>query len=124
MSCPPYQRLDVKYLQHLVAAIYGMSPVAGAISGIIAYGVAKNLESAQGYRPWQWLFIIEGVITIAWALVVIILLPALPDSVSEKGSFIFRHEHERGVILQRTREGMLDLRMPIYVDTQSCLWQL
>jgi hypothetical protein len=87
-----------------------MSPVAGAISGIIAYGLEKNLDNALGFHAWQWLFIIEGVATIVFALVVIVLLPGLPDSVADKGSFLFRHKNERRLLLQRTKASKATLQ--------------
>ncbi|EXJ68747.1 uncharacterized protein A1O5_08541 [Cladophialophora psammophila CBS 110553] len=92
-------------LSKRTAAVYGMSPLAGAFSGLFAYGVQRNLDGAKGYHAWQWLFIIEGVLTIAWALLIIAILPALPDTVAAKGSFIFPHEGERRIIAQRMREG-------------------
>jgi MFS family permease len=87
-----------------------MSPVAGAISGIIAYGLEKNLDNALGFHAWQWLFIIEGVATIVFALVVIVLLPGLPDSVVDKGSFLFRHKNEGRLLLQRTKASKATLQ--------------
>ncbi|KAI1614623.1 major facilitator superfamily domain-containing protein [Exophiala viscosa] len=83
------------------AAIYGMSPVAGAISGIISWGLEKHVDKVLGFDSWQWLFIIEGAITIFWGLIVIALLPGLPDTVIQKGNFFFRHEDERKMISAR-----------------------
>ncbi len=82
-----------------------MSPIAGATSGLIAYAVGKNLNGVQGFRSWQWLFIIEGVITIGFSLLIITFLPGLPDTVAAKGHFLFKHEGERRIISQRTRAG-------------------
>lgn len=42
---------------------FGMSAVAGAFNGIIAYGIGKNLDGAGGWAPWRWLFLIEGAST-------------------------------------------------------------
>lgn len=82
-----------------------MTPVAGATSGLIAYGVQHNLSGAQGYTSWQWLFIIEGVASIFFAFFLIALLPGLPDTVADKGSLLFRHEDERRLISARMIEG-------------------
>lgn len=87
------------------AAIYCMTPVAGAISGIIAYGTGKNLQGTAGISAWKWLFVIEGVVTIAWGLVAAAFLPALPENVTEKGSFLFPHERERQIIHTRFRQS-------------------
>jgi MFS family permease len=39
------------YLQFYVSG-----PLAGAASGLIAYGVAHNLDNAHGIADWRWLF--------------------------------------------------------------------
>lgn len=83
-----------------------MSPIAGAISGIIAYGVSKNLDGENGYFAWQWLFIIEGSMTIFFGILIIILLPPLPDTTSKHGHFLFRSERERAIISYRSRAGL------------------
>ncbi|OQU98531.1 hypothetical protein CLAIMM_04304 [Cladophialophora immunda] len=92
-------------LARRTAAVFGMSPIAGAISGLLAWAVQKHLDGARGYAAWQWLFIIEGVITIAFALLIISLLPGLPDTVAAKGSLFFKHEAERRVISHRMRQA-------------------
>ncbi|KIW35543.1 uncharacterized protein PV07_02233 [Cladophialophora immunda] len=84
-------------LSRRTAAVYGMSPIAGAFSGLISYGIERNLDGAKGYHAWQWLFIIEGVLTITFSLFIIALLPGLPDVVVKKGQFLFPHEGERQV---------------------------
>lgn len=49
----------------------------------------------------RWLFIIEGSITVAIALVVMCFLPGLPDR-SLKSSWLFRSEVEKDIIMQRS----------------------
>jgi hypothetical protein len=78
-----------------------MTPIAGAISGIIAYGVGKGLEGNSGLRAWEWLFVIEGVATCGFALIVIIFLPGLPEESAAKGSHLFRSQEDRQAILRR-----------------------
>ncbi|KIX10088.1 uncharacterized protein Z518_01169 [Rhinocladiella mackenziei CBS 650.93] len=95
------------------AAIYGMSPVAGAISGIIAYELQKNVDGDLGLHAWQWLFIVEGAITIFFAMTMVALLPALPDTVAEEGSLIFGPRMSAGLSLQdfeRVRQNTHDRR--------------
>lgn len=102
-----------------------MTPIAGAMSGLIAYGLQKNVDNALGYRAWQWLFIIEGAITIFFALIIIALLPNLPDIVVEKGHFLFRHENERRIIAMRTRQSMFSpslfqVTIWMVLDEEAC----
>ena len=80
-----------------------MTPVAGAVSGLLAYGVGKNMDGTHETPAWKWLFIIEGSATIGFGLIVLLLLPGLPETVAEKGTFLFRHEDERQLILKRLR---------------------
>lgn len=42
------------------AIMFSTSAVAGAFSGLIAYGIEKNIDGAEGLAAWKWIFIIEG----------------------------------------------------------------
>jgi len=78
-----------------------MTPIAGAISGIIAYGVGKNLEGNSGLKAWEWLFVIEGAATVGFAFIVLIFLPGLPEETAAKGSYLFRSHEDRQALLRR-----------------------
>ncbi|KIW93256.1 uncharacterized protein Z519_05861 [Cladophialophora bantiana CBS 173.52] len=85
------------------AAFYFLAtPVAGATSGLIAYGVQRNLDGDLGKAAWEWFFLIEGILTIVWGILVICLLPKLPETVAKRGSVLFRDPQEHALILQRT----------------------
>lgn len=60
-----------------MAIFYGANTAAGAFGGVIAYGVG-NLDGVHGMRAWKWLFLIEGVITIAAGLCCLVFLPQFP----------------------------------------------
>ncbi len=87
------------------AIFYGSTPLAGAVSGLISYGVQGHLNGIHGKASWQWLFILEGVPTIAWGILVACVLPAFPETVAKHGNMWFRQEDERRLILQRTVAG-------------------
>ncbi|KFZ03373.1 hypothetical protein V502_10999 [Pseudogymnoascus sp. VKM F-4520 (FW-2644)] len=87
------------------AIFYVSTPLAGAFSGIISYSVQKNLNGVRGFLNWQWLFLIEGIPTIAWGILVACLCPSLPETVAKEGSMWFKREDERRLILQRTIAG-------------------
>lgn len=72
------------------------------MSGLIAYGVQRNLDGKLGKESWEWYFLIEGVLTVAWGILVICLLPKLPETVAKRGSVLFRAPQEHALILQRT----------------------
>ncbi|EQL28990.1 hypothetical protein BDFG_08346 [Blastomyces dermatitidis ATCC 26199] len=64
--------LSTWYLKVEVARRYSVfyliGSFASALSGILAYGLMQ-MEGVQGIRGWRWIFIMEGVITVAIALV-------------------------------------------------------
>lgn len=57
-----------------MAIFYGANTAAGAFAGVIAYGIGY-LNGAYGYSAWEWLFLIEGVITVGIGLVTVVFLP-------------------------------------------------
>ncbi|KAJ5363405.1 major facilitator superfamily domain-containing protein [Penicillium brevicompactum] len=54
--------------------------LSGAFGGLIAAGIVDGLEGVHGIRGWRWLFIIEGVITIGFAIISIFILPDFPTT--------------------------------------------
>lgn len=52
--------------------------LSGAFGGLIAAGIVERLEGAHGLRGWRWLFIIEGVMTIGFAIISLFILPDYP----------------------------------------------
>ena len=78
-----YTRFDLAFR---IAIFYGSYAVAGAFGGLIAYGCFQIDGALYG---WQYLFIIEGCLTIALALVTPFWLAASP------GSAWFLNEEER-----------------------------
>lgn len=54
--------------------------LSGAFGGLIAAGIVEGLEGAHGIRGWRWLFIIEGVITVGFAILSIFILPDFPTT--------------------------------------------
>ena len=82
-----------------------MTPVAGAISGLLAYGIGSGLEGTHGIASWKWLFIIEGVATVGFGFVVLFFLPGLPENTAKHGSWLFRDEAERRVLAQRQKKS-------------------
>ncbi|KAJ0338515.1 hypothetical protein COL922a_005519 [Colletotrichum nupharicola] len=61
-----------------VGLFYGQYAVAGAFSGAIAYGVFHLRDGIL--KNWQYLFIIEGTLTIFFGLVAWFFLPSGPGS--------------------------------------------
>jgi MFS family permease len=85
--------------------MYLSTPIAGFTSGLVAYGVQKNLQHAHGKSAWQWLFIVEGIPTLVLALAMLFLLPNFPDKVAQKGHIFFKRAEDRKLVLERQKAG-------------------
>ncbi|PWN53886.1 MFS general substrate transporter [Violaceomyces palustris] len=72
-SC--YIRWD---LARRLALFYGMYAVSGAFSGVIAYYLLQI--SAGQLRGWQYLFIVEGALTVTFAILAYFWLPQHPNT--------------------------------------------
>lgn len=63
-----------------IAILYAGNTLSNCFGGLIAAGVLKGMEGVCGIRAWRWLFILEGSVTIAIALVAAFILPNYPKS--------------------------------------------
>lgn len=54
--------------------------LASAFGGLIAAGIISRMENKLNRPAWEWLFIIEGAMTIAIALLVIPFIPDFPGT--------------------------------------------
>ncbi|KAK8020859.1 hypothetical protein PG990_005997 [Apiospora arundinis] len=72
-------------------------------SGLLAYAI-QNLEGTGGYQGWRWVFIIEGLMTVAISIPVIIFCPNFPHQAqrwflkpAERDRVLVQLEASRGV---------------------------
>ena len=56
------------------------SPISGAFGSLIAAGILSGLDNKEGLAPWQWLYIIEGSITVFLGIVMTVIMPDFPDT--------------------------------------------
>lgn len=68
-----------------VAVFFGGAALAGAFGGILAYAIGK-MEGVGGKHGWQWIFILEGVLTIAVSAVAFFFVPTWP----QKAKWVFK----------------------------------
>ncbi|KAF2100035.1 MFS general substrate transporter [Rhizodiscina lignyota] len=74
----------VRYdVQKRLAAFYLTSVFVGGLANILAYGLMQ-MEGLGGLRGWQWIFIIEGLLTIVTSIVAWWLIMDFPDKAAEK----------------------------------------
>lgn len=58
--------------------MYTGSLLSGAFSGLISAGIEQGMNGTGGLASWRWLFILEGAITVAAAIVSMFILPDYP----------------------------------------------
>ncbi|KAM5372176.1 hypothetical protein ACJZ2D_007576 [Fusarium nematophilum] len=88
---------------------YLLGCVASAFSGILAYGLMQ-LNGREGLTGWRWIFIIEGVITVALGIAGYWLLVDFPDS--KRKSWSFLGQRERDWVVDRIRRDRGDTEVP------------
>ncbi|KAJ0336513.1 hypothetical protein COL922a_007864 [Colletotrichum nupharicola] len=63
-----------------MALFYNGSLIAGAFGNLIAAGILRGLDKAHGISSWRWLYILEGVVTVATGILICLVLPDFPES--------------------------------------------
>lgn len=63
-----------------MSIFYSGSLISGAFGNLIAAGILNGLKGKRGMSAWQWLYIIEGSITVCVGLVIICILPDFPET--------------------------------------------
>lgn len=71
-----------------MAIFYGAAAISGAFSGLLAAAIAR-MDGLGGYEAWRWIFITEGLMTVALGLCCFFILP---DSPSLSGRWLAEHE--------------------------------
>lgn len=69
-----------KELSLRMSIFYSGSLLSGAFGNLIAAGILSGLDGERGLSSWQWLYIIEGVITVFVGLLIMVILPDFPDT--------------------------------------------
>jgi hypothetical protein len=63
-----------------MSIFYSGSLLSGAFGNLIAAGILNGLKGKRGLSAWQWLYVIEGSITVAIGLVICFVLPDFPET--------------------------------------------
>lgn len=75
--------------------LYMASALSGVIGGLVAAGLLK-MDGLQGLRGWQWLYIIEGALTVAWGIACFYLIADKYNNaryLTEREKFIMSVRH-------------------------------
>ncbi|OJJ63750.1 hypothetical protein ASPSYDRAFT_141445 [Aspergillus sydowii CBS 593.65] len=120
-----------KELGFRTAAFYSGSLISGAFSGLIAAGITGNMDGKLGLSAWRWLFIIEGAVTIAIAVIAIFILPNFPRttgwlSTEEKQLAAWRLEEDIGEDdwVDSEHQSLLHGAMLAFSDTKTWILML
>ena len=87
---PPHERAS------RTALIVTGASMGGAFGGSIAFGIG-NLDGLRGLEAWRWLFILEGIPSVACAILVFFFFPDYPESAK------WLSEEERKLSLHRLK---------------------
>ncbi|PLB50079.1 MFS transporter [Aspergillus steynii IBT 23096] len=96
-----YRRYELQWRLNL---FFSASILAGAISGLLAYGLAY-MDGVRGYSSWRWIFILEGLATVVLAVVSKALIADWPETAG------FLTERERQNLLLRLSSDQQRYRM-------------
>ncbi|KAI5356533.1 putative major facilitator superfamily, MFS transporter superfamily [Septoria linicola] len=83
--------------QFRVALFWCSATLAGAFSGLLAYGIEK-MDGIAGYEGWRWIFILEGIATILVGIATYWMLPNSPQSCK------FLNDAEKDIIRRRLEQ--------------------
>ena len=76
----------------------------GGIANILAYGIMQ-MEGVGGIRGWQWIFILEGILTCVVAIGAWFIILDFPDKAAKQG---FLSETEANYVLRRIEDDRGD----------------
>ncbi|KAK1998772.1 major facilitator superfamily transporter [Colletotrichum falcatum] len=114
--------------QTRIALLYTSAASGGGFSGLLAYGIS-HLNGVGGYEGWRWIFIIEGLATVAIGVMCFFFLidsPALSNWLDddEKRYLILRQESRRVVRPDEFRDSHFDKQAFISVLTDWKIYLL
>lgn len=88
-----YCRHEIQLRQ---ALFFSAASVAGAFSGLLAFGIAK-MDGVGGLEGWRWIFILEGIVTVVVAIFAFWLLYDFPETAG------FLTQEERDFVVYRLK---------------------
>lgn len=112
-----------KELATRTAILYTGSLLSGGFGGLVGAGVQYGLDGVHGLHAWQWLFILEGAMTVLLSLLSMFFLPDFPSTtkwLSEQEAAVAVHrlqmhsgsqDEERGPILQGISLAVTDYKV-------------
>jgi hypothetical protein len=102
-----YIRYEV---QKRFSAFYLLALLASGFSNILAYGLSE-MKGIGGLNGWQWIFAIEGAITIVLGVLGFLFIVDFPDKATKPNAITrrsFMTEHEATIVINRIQRDRGD----------------
>ncbi|RYO82659.1 hypothetical protein DL764_009577 [Monosporascus ibericus] len=80
--------------QKRYSLFFSSTSLAGAFGGLLASAIGK-MDGIRGYHGWRWIFILEGILTCAVALLFFFVFPSFPEQAK------WLNEEERAYVKAR-----------------------
>ncbi|PVH89835.1 allantoate permease [Cadophora sp. DSE1049] len=85
-----------------IGLYHSCQPLGNMMSGAIASAVISSLDGHAGLAGWRWMFIVNAIITVCWAVFGFFMLPDLPDRPNPR-AFWFNKQHQELAIERLNR---------------------
>lgn len=105
-------------MQTRIAIFYSTSALAGAVSGLLAFGIAR-MDGVGGLEGWRWIFLLEGIATVlAGALCYFCLTD------NAETSLWLDHDEKRFLRLRRLAQVGIVQRAPAANKKKAVDWKI
>ncbi|KAJ7045902.1 MFS general substrate transporter [Mycena alexandri] len=89
-------------LQWRIGLFFGAASLAGAFSGLLAYGI-NFMSGTRGLEGWSWIFILEGIATVAVGLLAFLVLVDFPSTaefltLEERSYIVWRKKYDNSSV--------------------------
>lgn len=124
-------------LQYRIGLFFGAATVAGAFSGLLAFGISY-MGGMDGLEAWSWIFMLEGLATIVVAIIAFFVLVDLPDTAKfltpeERAFVVWRKKYDNSSVGEEEkfaarhvwaafRDWQVWLHIPVYVSIVGPLY--
>ncbi|KAG2124884.1 MFS general substrate transporter [Suillus clintonianus] len=94
-------------LQYRIGLFFGAATVAGAFSGLLAFGISY-MGGMEGLEAWSWIFLLEGLATIVVAIVAFFVLVDFPHTAKfltpeERDFVVWRKKYDNSSVGEEER---------------------
>ncbi|CAA7263446.1 unnamed protein product [Cyclocybe aegerita] len=89
-------------LQFRIGLFFGSASLAGAFSGLLAYGISF-MSGTQGLLGWSWIFILEGIATVAVGILAFFVLVDFPATaqfltLEERSFLVYKKKYDNSSV--------------------------